>query len=118
MQCVHPMTHDAIHLGLGTSAGYRRVFLDKTFLRRGQGCRASASTGVLSKCPSASPAECDSEERAQNTTSQIHYQPGLQQDHNCDFELCFKVSNDFSNVVAAWNAAVSIAKDVIAEYGR
>ncbi|BDA44303.1 probable D-arabinono-1,4-lactone oxidase at N-terminal half [Coccomyxa sp. Obi] len=49
--------------------------------------------------------------------SQIHYQPGLQQDHNYDFELCFKVSDDFSNVVAAWNAAVSIAKDVIAEYG-
>ena len=50
--------------------------------------------------------------------SQIHYQPGLQQSHNYDFELCFKVSDDFSNVVAAWNAAMSIAKDIIAEYGR
>lgn len=50
--------------------------------------------------------------------SQIHYQPGLQQDHIYDFELCFKVSEDFQNVVDAWNAAVSIAKDIIVQYGR
>lgn len=49
--------------------------------------------------------------------AQIHYQPGLQQDHIYDFELCFKVSDDFSNVVEAWNAAIRIAKEVIAEYG-
>jgi hypothetical protein len=50
--------------------------------------------------------------------AQIHYQPGLQQFHNYDFEMCFKVSDDFLNVVEAWNAAVDIAKDIIVQYGR
>jgi hypothetical protein len=33
-------------------------------------------------------------------------------------EFCFKVNDDFSNIVDAWNAVLSIVKDMTVEYGR
>ena len=33
-------------------------------------------------------------------------------------EFCFKVNDDFQNVIDAWNAGIRIAKDIIEEYGR
>ncbi|CAK0738229.1 hypothetical protein CVIRNUC_001012 [Coccomyxa viridis] len=49
--------------------------------------------------------------------AQVHFQPGIQQDHVSDAEFVFKVSDDFSNFIQIFTVAVEIARDFIVKYG-